>query len=299
LVIRDWRWAIAGAAPIHRQRYNPLMPELPEVETIARMLRVGSTTHPPVPGRTIDGVTLRWPRHIATPGAPRFRREILGRTIRDVSRRGKYLVFPLDQGTMLIHLKMSGDLALLPTGSPVGPYDHTVFHLDGGWDLRFGDARKFGKVFLVDDPNAVLTGLGPEPLAAGFTARTLAGRLHAHARALKPLLLDQTFVAGLGNIYADEALHRARLHPLRRSNSLTPTEVQRLWRGMRAALRAGLRHNGASIDWVYRGGNYQNHFRVYQREGRPCPVCRTPVRRIVVGQRGTHYCPSCQPRRRP
>jgi len=284
--------------PFERRRYNPPMPELPEVETIARQLRSGSSLHPPLPGRIIDGVTLHWPRHIATPGAPRFRHDILGRTIRDVSRRGKYLVFPLDRGTLLIHLKMSGDLALQPAAEPAGPYDHTVFHLDGGWDLRFGDARKFGKVFLVDDPEVVLTRLGPEPLATTFTAGELARRLQAHARALKPLLLDQTFVAGLGNIYADEALHRARLHPLRRSNRLSAAEVHRLWRGMRAALRAGLRHNGASIDWVYRGGDFQNHFRVYQREGRPCPVCRTPIRRIVVGQRGAHYCPACQPSRR-
>jgi formamidopyrimidine-DNA glycosylase len=274
------------------------MPELPEVETIARQLRTGGSAHPPLPGRVIDAVTLRWPRHIATPPADRFRREILGRTFRDVSRRGKYLVFPLDRGTLLIHLKMSGDLGLVRSAEPSGPYDHTVFHLDGGWDLRFGDARKFGKVFLLDDPASVLVALGPEPLSREFTARSLGRELQRHARALKPLLLDQTFVAGVGNIYADEALHRARLHPLRRSSSLSDDETRRLWRGLRSALRAGLRHNGASLDWVYRGGDFQNHFRVYQRQGQPCPVCGTNIRRIVVGQRGTHYCPTCQPRRR-
>jgi len=274
------------------------MPELPEVETIARHLRSGGSAHPPLPGRVIDAVTLRWPRHIAVPPADRFRREILGRTFRDVGRRGKYLVFPLDRGTLLIHLKMSGDLELVRSAEPCGPYDHTVFHLDGGWDLRFADARKFGKVFLLDDPARVLVALGPEPLSPEFTARTLGRALQRHARALKPLLLDQTFVAGVGNIYADEALHRARLHPLRRSNALSDDETRRLWRGLRAALRAGLRHNGASLDWVYRGGDFQNHFRVYQRQGQPCPVCGTTIRRIVVGQRGTHYCPTCQPRRR-
>jgi formamidopyrimidine-DNA glycosylase len=274
------------------------MPELPEVETIARQLRSGGSAHPPLPGRVIDAVTLRWPRHIAVPAASRFRREILGRTIRDVGRRGKYLVFPLDRGTLLIHLKMSGDLGLFPSVEPTGPYDHTVFHLDGGWDLRFGDARKFGKVFLLDDPARILLALGPEPLSRDFTSRTLGRDLRRHARALKPMLLDQTFVAGVGNIYADEALHRARVHPLRRSNSLNDDEVRRLWRGLRAALRAGLRHNGASIDWVYRGGDFQNHFRVYQRDGQPCPACGTTIRRIVVGQRGTHFCPTCQPRRR-
>lgn len=274
------------------------MPELPEVETIARTLRSGDSTRPPLPGRTIDRVTLLWPRHIATPSAPQFQSEIAGRTIREVDRRGKYLVFPLDRGTMLIHLKMSGDLTLAPTGSPPGRFDHTVFHLDEGWDLRFGDSRKFGKVFLLDDPGPVLTVLGPEPLDRTFTARALGERLRSRARALKPLLLDQSFIAGLGNIYVDEALHRAGLHPLRRSDQLNDEEVRRLWRGIRAALRAGLRHNGASIDWVYRGGGFQNHFRVYQRAGEPCATCGTSIRRILVGQRSTHFCPRCQPRRR-
>lgn len=273
------------------------MPELPEVETIARHLRMGDADRPPLPGRTIDRVTVRWPRHIATPPAAQFQHQIVGRTIRDVDRRGKYLVFPLDSGTMLIHLKMSGDLAVAPTDSPAGRFDHTVFHLNGGWDLRFGDSRKFGKVFLLGDPNPILRELGPEPLGGAFTARSFGAGLRRHRRSLKPLLLDQTFLAGLGNIYADEALHRARLHPLRRSDSLTDEEVRRLWRGIRAALRAGLRHNGASIDWVYRGGGFQNHFRVYQRAGEPCGACGAPIRRIVVGQRSTHFCPKCQPRR--
>jgi formamidopyrimidine-DNA glycosylase len=274
------------------------MPELPEVETIARQLRNGGPTHPPLPGRRIDQVTVRWPRHIATPPAPRFREAIAGRTIRDVDRRGKYLVFPLDRGTLLIHLKMTGDLGVVRSGEPSGPYDHTIFHLDQGWDLRFGDARKFGKVFLLEDPGEVLTAIGPEPLSPGFTARQLQERLRGRSRPLKPLLLDQAFLAGMGNIYVDEALHRAGLHPLRRSDTLRDDEVHRLWRAIRAALRAGLRHNGASLDWVYRGGEFQNHFRVYGRAGEPCPVCRTAIRRIVVGQRGTHFCPTCQPRRR-
>ncbi len=136
--------------------------------------------------------------------------------------------------------------------------------------------------------------LGPEPLARSFTAARLGRMLAARQRLLKPLLLDQTFIAGLGNIYADEALHRAGLHPLRRSDSLTPEEVKALWRGIRQALQTGLRHNGASIDWAYRGGSFQNHFRVYDRAGEPCDTCGTPIRRIVVGQRGTHFCPGCQ-----
>jgi formamidopyrimidine-DNA glycosylase len=217
--------------------------------------------------------------------------------VRDVSRRGKFLVFPLDRGSLLIHLKMSGDLGMAPAEAPADRFERTVFHLDGGWELRFNDARKFGRVFLLDSPDPLFARLGPEPLDPGFTASDLGERLAAHRRPLKPLLLDQGFLAGIGNIYADEALHRARLHPLRRSNALTDEEVRRLWRGIREALRQGLRHNGASLDWVYRGGGFQNHFRVYQRGGEPCPVCGTEIVRRVIGQRAAHYCPSCQPER--
>lgn len=272
----------------------PAMPELPEVETIARHLRDGWSGAPPLPGRRIEAVTTRWSRHIATPSAARFRREVAGQRVLDVGRRGKYLVLPLDRATLLIHLKMSGDLLVSPAGAPPDRFDRTVFHLNGGWQLRFSDARKFGKAYLLADPERILARLGPEPLEAGFTPRLLGDRLRLHRRALKPLLLDQTFLAGLGNIYADEALHRARLHPLRRSDSLTPDEIRGLWRGIRQSLQRGLRHHGASIDWVYRGGDFQNHFRVYQRTGQACPTCGTPIARLVVGQRGTHICPACQ-----
>lgn len=273
------------------------MPELPEVETIVRHLREGANGTPGLPGKAIRSVRLSWPRHVAQPGAKDFQRRVAGQTVLDVTRRGKYLVFPLSQDTMLIHLKMSGDLVMKPAEAPPERYDHTVFELSDGWELRFSDARKFGKIFLMDDPAPKLEPLGPEPLSDEFTASLLGERLRSHRRALKPLLLDQTFVAGLGNIYADEALHLARLHPLRRSNELSDVEVKALWKGIRQALRSELKHNGASIDWVYRGGDFQNHFRVYQRAGEPCPVCGTTLVRIVVAQRGTHFCPDCQPER--
>jgi formamidopyrimidine-DNA glycosylase len=273
------------------------MPELPEVETIVRHLRIGANGTPGLPGKAIRDVRLNWPRHVAEPSPQAFRRQVAGQTVLDVTRRGKYLVFPLSQDTMLIHLKMSGDLAMVPADAPADRYEHTVFELSDGWELRFSDARKFGKIFLMHDPAAKLEALGPEPLTDEFTAEILGERLHSHRRALKPLLLDQTFVAGLGNIYADEALHIARLHPLRRSDELSEDEVRSLWQGIRQALKSGLKHNGASIDWVYRGGDFQNHFRVYQRAGEPCPECGTTLVRIVVAQRGTHFCPACQPER--
>jgi len=189
------------------------MPELPEVETIAQTLQHGNGS-PPLPGQRIKRVTIRWPRHIAMPSVTTFRRRIQGRTIKEVDRRGKYLVFP--------------------------------------------------------------------------------SRLVKRRRVLKPLLMDQTFLAGLGNIYTDEALHHARLHPLRCSDSLDMNEITALWQGIRDALNMGLHHNGASIDWVYRGGEFQHHFRVYGRSGEPCLRCGTSIERIIVGQRGTHFCPTCQ-----
>jgi formamidopyrimidine-DNA glycosylase len=271
------------------------MPELPEVETISQSLRRGTDDIPPLPGMRIARVSLRWPRHIAQPSTSTFRRRIRGRTILDVGRRGKYLVFPLDRDTMLIHLRMSGDLSMSPASAAAGRFDHTVFHFEEPWELRFSDARKFGKISLVPDPQSVLGSLGPEPLDKDFTAVDLASLLDGRRRMLKPLLMDQRFIAGLGNIYVDEGLFRAGLHPTRNTGSLSGQEIRSLWRGIRAALRSGLRHNGASIDWVYRGGEFQNQFRVYQRSGEPCYKCKTPIQRIVVAQRGTHFCPQCQP----
>jgi len=269
------------------------MPELPEVETIAQRLREGRENHP-LPGLRILKVSLRWPRHIEQPSLSTFRRRIKDRKFLDVGRRGKFLVFALDEGYLLIHLRMSGDLYMQPASEPRGPYEHTIFYLNNDWQLRFSDARKFGRIYYVRNPEDVLDHLGPEPLDPVFTAEKLLERLKKHRRMLKPLLLDQRFLAGLGNIYVDEALHYAGLHPKIQSNMLSKVQVNKLWKGIRTALESGLHHNGASIDWVYRGGNFQNEFRVYQRTGEPCPICSTAIERIVVGQRGTHFCPTCQ-----
>ena len=270
------------------------MPELPEVETIVKNLREGCGS-PPIPGHRIIRFSTDWPRHVGHPSFRTFKRRIKNREIVAVKRRGKYLVFPLDQDTLLIHLRMSGDLRLVPSQDPKDRFDHTIFGLDNDWDLRFSDARKFGRVGLYTDPEVVLGRLGPEPLAPDFTYDQFANMLRGRKRILKPLLLDQSFLAGLGNIYTDEALHQARLHPLRRSDSLTNAEIKRLWSSIRESLEMGLRHNGASIDWVYRGGDFQHHFRVYNREGEPCFKCGAQIRRTVVGGRGTRFCPRCQP----
>ncbi|HUF38677.1 MAG TPA: zinc finger domain-containing protein, partial [Anaerolineales bacterium] len=157
------------------------------------------------------------------------------------------------------------------------------------------DTRKFGRVWLVDDPEELFAGLGPEPLGDDFTPEWLFENLQTRSRQIKPLLLDQGFLAGVGNIYADESLHRAAIHPLRRSQTVSEPEARALWGHLRDVLHESINNNGASIDWVYRGGTFQNVFRVYGRTGEPCPNCGGVIEKIVVGQRGTHLCPNCQP----
>lgn len=280
------------------------MPELPEVETIARSLRSGLI------GRRIIAADVRWPRTIASPPPRRFRRTIRDQIIQEVTRRAKFLHIRLSSSHLFIHLRMSGDLAIKPGTPRAEKHDRLILRLappgsieneadrgaalPGLTSLVFNDTRKFGRVWLTDQAEAVTGGLGPEPLSRAFTADMLHARLHARRRHLKPLLLDQAFVAGLGNIYTDEALHIARLHPMKPSHRVSRPQAQRLHAAIRRVLSEGIRRNGASIDWVYRGGEFQNHFRVYDREGQPCPACGTTIRRVVVGQRGTHLCPRCQ-----
>jgi formamidopyrimidine-DNA glycosylase len=270
------------------------MPELPEVETIARKLRQGNAGSPPLVGLHVRSASLYWTRTLAAPTPDVFLARLPGQRVDTVWRRGKFLVLTLSHGHLIIHLRMSGDLLVESAGATIAPHHRMVIEFQDGSRLAFNDPRKFGRVWLVDDPESIFAALGPEPLDDAFTADLLYRRLKERRRQLKPLLLDQTFVAGLGNIYTDEALYRARLHPLLLSDRVDSDSAERLWESIRLVLQEGIRRNGASIDWVYRGGDFQNYFLVYQRAGDPCPVCGTPVARIVVGQRGTHYCPQCQ-----
>jgi formamidopyrimidine-DNA glycosylase len=270
------------------------MPELPEIETLATTLRDGTEDQPPIVGRQVLGTQLLWERTLADPKPAEFQSRIIGQTITGTGRRGKYLMIPLTVDTLLIHLRMSGDLLVESVTQPSAPHHRLMIELDGGLRLAFNDSRKFGRVWLTSNPDTVLGKLGPEPLDLAFTAGVLYQRLQTRRRQLKPLLLDQSFLAGMGNIYTDEALHMARLHPLTLANTLTVEQAERLWSSIRQVLSDGIRNNGASIDWVYRGGSYQHHFRVYQRAGEACQECGSLVERIVVGQRGTHLCPTCQ-----
>ncbi|MHB8112939.1 MAG: bifunctional DNA-formamidopyrimidine glycosylase/DNA-(apurinic or apyrimidinic site) lyase [Bellilinea sp.] len=280
------------------------MPELPEVETIVRALKAGGREGPPAVGRVLAGGQVLWERTLVTPLASQFSQRLRGQTLAEASRRGKFIQLSLTQDTLLIHLRMSGDLRVEPvttdegTPRPLATHDRLLLLFDDDIRLALNDPRKFGRVWLVTDPNEILSALGPEPLDSAFTAADLAVRLKGRQRAIKTLLLDQTVVAGLGNIYTDEALHLAKIHPLTPAAALTVLEIEHLWLSIRSVLQEGIQSNGASIDWVYRGGDFQNHFRAYGRKGQPCPVCGTLIERIIVGQRGTHFCPVCQPPQR-
>ena len=264
------------------------MPELPEVETIARTLR------PALIGKIILSADLRWPGTLAAPSLAAFKKHLKGQQIESISRRAKFLDLQLSNSHLLIHLRMSGDVLVVLGGYQPAKHDRLVVQLSEDTSLIFSDPRKFGRVWLVDNTAEIFRDLGPEPLSEAFTADWLYYSLHLRRRQLKPLLLDQAFLAGLGNIYTDEALHLAKLHPLLLSDLVTKKQAKGLWQAIRKVLEEGIRRNGASIDWVYRGGDFQNHFRVYGRTGEPCPVCGTPIERTTVGQRGTHFCPKCQ-----
>ena len=264
------------------------MPELPEVETFARALK------PELIGLAILSADLRWARTLATPSPAQFKKQIAGQKIVDVSRRAKYLILQLEDYKLLVHLRMSGDLIIRQDKIKAEKHDRLILHLSNQNYLAFNDTRKFGRVWLTDQPDEILGKLGPEPLEKNFSAQWLFENLQARKRSLKPLLLDQTFIAGLGNIYTDECLHIAGLHPLAASNNVTQAQAAELHKAIRAVLKEGIRRNGASIDWAYRGGEFQNYFRVYGRDGQPCPVCGTTIQKLTVGQRGTHVCPNCQ-----
>jgi formamidopyrimidine-DNA glycosylase len=274
------------------------MPELPEVETVVRMIR------PRLVGRRITACEVSWKRTIADTSLAEFRRELVGRRVLSVGRRAKFITIELEPARWLVcHLRMTGRLHVEPRGWDAGPFAKVRLDLDDLSALHFIDVRKFGRMWLLRDTDELFGALGPEPLSPEFTPELLFESLRSRRRLLKPLLLDQSFVAGLGNIYADEALFRARLHPLQLSHRVTREQAGRLHAEIRATLTEAIEVHGSSFDVFYRTpegepGGYQDEFKVYGRDGEPCVACGTPIRRLVVAQRGTHVCPSCQPRPR-
>ena len=280
------------------------MPELPEVETVARDLR-GL-----ILDATIRDATVHWPRTLRTHAPDSLGPALAGRRIDSVGRRGKQLVIGLSGAALMtIHLKMTGQLFVVPRATPLDPHVRLVIAFDDGRELRFRDIRKFGRIglYAVEPASgeavreaggaAVFAGIGPEPLDDAFTLRTFRQRLRARRGRLKSLLLDQSFIAGVGNIYADEALWAARLHPLRSAPTLRPGDERRLYLEIRRILAEAIVRRGSSIDDYTApegDGSMQEHLLVYQRAGEPCPRCGRPVRRIVVGGRATHFCSWCQ-----
>jgi formamidopyrimidine-DNA glycosylase len=304
-----------------------IMPELPEVEYTARQLRSA------VVGSTIREVQVFWERTIAHPQLSEFLTEIAGRRIEGVRRRGKFLLLDLSGDLFLsIHRRMTGNFLLLPADWEIdtrlresdplawktrGPefhppaatavsysretsYCRVCFELADGRYLLFTDPRKFGRIELWPrvQEEAVFANLGPEPLSDAFTVERFAQALVGRRTGLKQTLLDQEVVAGIGNIYADEALYYACLHPARRADSLTPSEIRILHDGIVTVLTLGIEHGGTSFNdyrdlWGEAGQNY-NHVRVYRQEGKPCGRCNTLIERIVIAQRSTHFCPHCQ-----
>jgi len=268
------------------------MPELPEVETIVRGLR------PFLRGQRIESVEILWPPSIDRPAPQDFAAAVEGRIISDVKRRGKYILMPLDDGSFLIfHLRLTGQLLI---NSPENlRHTRLVMRLGNGGKLSFLDARKLGRVYWVRNAAEVVGHLGPEPLKEEFTLRGFAERLKKHRCRIKSLLLDQRFLAGLGNIYTDEALFLAGINPLRPADSLSPDEVQRLYRAIRTVLRQGIAHRGTTfssyLDAMGNPGENQEALQVFRRQGKPCPRCGTLIEKIRVGGRSTHFCPRCQP----
>ena len=273
------------------------MPELPEVETVRRGLAAQ------IVGRVFAGLSfLEWPRTIETPAPEELSRRIAGRRVEAVRRRAKFLAIALDGDEhLVVHLRMTGQLSVAPQDTPRERFARVAFAFADGNELRFSDTRRFGRIALLNGVElaARFRDLGPEPLDAGWLADDFVAALARRRTRLKPLLLDQAFLAGLGNIYVDEALFRARLHPLTPAVEVPEEGAVALHAAIREVLSDAIGSGGTTFsnyrDAYGQEGDYYERRRVYARTDEPCPTCGTQIVRIVVGGRGTHYCPTCQP----
>ena len=273
------------------------MPEMPEVEIIRRYLDTQ------VAGKTIMNLDIRLPRMIKWPDVEGFRALVTGRTIKGMNRRGKYLLMELDNDSKVVfHLRMTGRLVYEPTGETSDHHARVIFHLQDGASLVYGDTRTLGTIHgLKPQKSGMLKGLaemGPEPLSAEFTAEYLYKTANQRKVAIKSFLLNQKYIGGIGNIYADEALFLARIHPKRQANSLTQSECSSLWESVNKVIAAGIADGGTTFRDYQNGeggkGSHQEHLYVYGRKGEQCRNCGAVIERITVGGRGTHFCPNCQ-----
>ena len=274
------------------------MPELPEVETVVRDLLDADLV-----GREIVDVRISWERTIENVSARSFKSKVKGCRIEDVSRRAKYIVIKLSSGQwLLIHLRMTGRLHIVSADTHREIHERAALVLDNGTELRFIDTRKFGRWTLLGDAQEKLGKLGPEPLSAEFKPKHLFEILQSHHRMLKPLLLDQHVLAGLGNIYVDEAMWDAQVHPCALSDTITAEQSKALHKSIRKVLRKGIRSMGTTLGTgkgnfysvAGRRGRNQDGLQVFRRTGDPCYRCETVIERMIVGQRSTHICPKCQ-----
>jgi formamidopyrimidine-DNA glycosylase len=286
-----------GACLTPRRGYRSDMPELPEVETVRRRIA------PVLEGRSFEHVEIGDPRLTRPHDPVEVARELEGERVQRVDRRGKYLIVRFESGrALLIHLRMTGSLRLAAAGAlEDDPHRRAVVTLDDGSDVAYRDVRRFGTWLLLEPSDVdsyIDTKVGQEPLDDAYKAKHLAVRLEKRRAPIKAALLDQRTVAGVGNIYADEALWRAKVHPLTPALALTPDEVKAVHKGVRASLQAGVRRQGSTLR-DYRlpdgsSGGAQERFKVYGRGGEPCERCGTPIDKIRAAGRGTYYCPSCQ-----
>ncbi|MGI6684662.1 MAG: DNA-formamidopyrimidine glycosylase [Bacillota bacterium] len=273
------------------------MPELPEVETVKRTLTKFLV------GQQIKEVTLKHESVIKTPDVDEFEKTVIGKTITGIDRRGKYLIFSLSEGfKMVIHLRMTGQLVYGEKTMPLKKHTHVIFRLDNGNELRFTDQRRFGRIWLVPEEELLkisgLCTLGPEPLSEDFCQEVFLKQLAKRKTRIKPLLLNQNFIAGIGNIYADEILFRSQIHPERTAESLSREEGIQLFSEVRETLKEAILHRGTTfsdyVDGRGEKGMHQNHLNVYQQVGKKCKRCGSLIERIKVGSRSAYYCPGCQ-----
>lgn len=276
------------------------MPELPEVETIRRTLQNL------VVGKTIDNVQVHWPKIVKKPvEVEQFKDALIGETITDVNRRGKFLIINLNTYALVSHLRMEGKYGLFNSDEPYDKHTHVIFHFTDGTELRYRDVRKFGTMHLFlngeENNDLPLSQLGPEPFSSSFTNQYLQGKLKKTERKIKPVLLDQTIVTGLGNIYVDEALFRAKIHPERKANTLNSDELINLHQEIIATLSEAVEKGGSTIRSYVNSqgeiGMFQLQLLAYGRKGEECKRCGTPIEKIVTAGRGTHFCPNCQKNR--
>ncbi len=267
------------------------MPELPEVETIRNELL------PALAGKRITQVTVFDTKVLNQPSVEKFCQRLIGQKIEDIKRRGKYLIFPLSNGeNLIIHLKMAGALLL----SPQQPtrYLRAHFQFSDNTQLFLFDRRRFARIWLDKNTDKIIRKLGPEPLTPDFTYEVFLSRLKGRKAPIKAVLLDQGFIAGVGNMYADESLFSAKIHPLRTADSLSPKESKRLHKAIREVLWSAIDKKGASVDTYFRPdgslGAAHFSFSVAHRRGKTCQVCGSPIQRISLRNRGTYFCPRCQ-----